>query len=380
MSSTPPQTGSLGKAVAAPGSFIRTELDKRGWTQEDLARITNKPLRTINRIIQGKHAIIPDMAVALGTAFGDGAAVWMTRETDYRLSQVKVADPAVRRLAEIYQRAPVKDMEKRGWIRMTDSIDHLEKELSAFFETDTFSGELELSASARSSLQSPVLTPSQRAWCYRAKHLARKISAAPFNAADLDEGSKEISKLAAFPEQISQIPKFLSQLGIRFVVVEHLPQSKIDGAAIWIDPATPVIALSVRYDRIDCFWHTLCHEIAHIKYRDNFSMDEELVGESRKSDISYNEIEARADFEAADMLIPKDRLQSFIVRQKPMYSKSRIIQFAHRIRVHPGIITGQLQNLGELTWNTNREMLVKIRHLITKAALTDGWGYSLPAT
>jgi HTH-type transcriptional regulator/antitoxin HigA len=380
MSSTSTQIGSVEKADLAPGSFIRAELNKRGWTQEDLARITNKPLRTINRIIQGKHAIIPEMAVALGTAFGDGAEVWMRRETSYRLSQVKPTDPDVRRLAEIYQRAPVKDMEKRGWIQKADSVDQLERELSAFFETDSFLGELELSASARSSLQSPVLTASQRAWCYRAKHLARTMPAAPFNGADLEEGSKEISKLAAFPEQVRQIPKLLSQLGIRFVVVEHLPQSKIDGAAIWIDPATPVIALSVRYDRIDCFWHTLCHEIAHIRYRDSFSMDEELVGESKRPDISYNEIEARADFEAADMLIPRDRLRSFIVRQKPIYSKSRIIQFAHRIKIHPGIITGQLQSLGELTWNTNREMLVKIRHLITKAALTDGWGYSLPAT
>jgi len=350
----------------------------RGWTQEDLARITAKPLRTINRIIQGKHAIIPEMAVALGIAFGDGAEVWMRRESAYRLSLIDQADPEVQRRAAIYQKAPVKDMEKRGWIAKTASIDELERELSRFFGVKSLAEDLELTAAARSSLDSPTLTPPQRAWCYRATHLARSVSARPFDSTGFDEALQDIRRLAAFPDQVKEIPKFLGQIGVRFVVVEHLPQSKIDGAAMWLDERSPVVALSVRYDRIDCFWHTLCHELAHIKYRDRFSMDDELVGESRIQ--KYNEQEARADEEAAHLLIPREMLRSFVLRQKPLYSKERIIQFAHRIKIHPGIITGQLQHLRELTWSTNREMMAKVRSIITRVALTDGWGALLPST
>ena len=363
----------------SPGEYIRAELERRDWTQEDLAKIMNKPLPTINRIIQGKHSIVPETAVALGIALGTGAQIWLNRQSAYKLTKIKHTYPDVERRAAIYQRAPVKDMVKRGWIRNTTSIDELEKELSKFFEVESIADELELMVAARSSFHSSVLSPSQRAWCYRAKHLAKSVPATKFDQSKFERGVSEIHKLAAFPDQIKELPKFLSGLGVRLVIIEHLPQSKIDGAALWLDEQSPVIALSVRHDRIDCFWHTLCHECAHIKHQDKFSLDDELVGEVRNEGLSYNEIEARAEMEAASLLIPEKQLKSFMLRQKPIYAKSRIIQFAHRVRIHPGIVTGQLQHLRELTWSTNREMLVKIRYLITSVALTDGWGIMLPA-
>ena len=45
--------------------------------------------------------------------------------------------------------------------------------------------------------------------------------------------------------------------------------------------------------------------------------------------------------------------------------------------MHPGVIVGQLQYLGEIGYSSNREMLVKIRDIITSTALTDGWGQSI---
>lgn len=63
------------------------------------------------------------------------------------------------------------------------------------------------------------------------------------------------------------------------------------------------------------------------------------------------DIERRADEQAANLLVPADKLQSFIVRVGPLYSKARINQFAHRMRIQPGIIVGQLHNRGEVKWN-----------------------------
>jgi HTH-type transcriptional regulator/antitoxin HigA len=67
-------------------------------------------------------------------------------------------------------------------------------------------------------------------------------------------------------------------------------------------------------------------------------------------------------------------LSSFIVRVRPMYSKNRIVQFANRARIHPGIIVGQLQHRGEIGYAANREMLAKVREIIANSAITDGWG------
>ena len=85
-------------------------------------------------------------------------------------------------------------------------------------------------------------------------------------------------------------------------------------------------------------------------------------------------IEERAEYEAADFLIPKEKLESFAARHRPFYSKIKINQFAQRMQVHPGIVTGQLQHEKEIPWKANREMLVKIRNLVTTTAITDGWG------
>src|SRR5262245_31169358 len=91
-----------------PGEDIREALAIRGWTQADLARILGRPLPTVNEIIQGKRAIMPEMAIALSEALGGTAEDWMRREASYRLSLVKDAgDGQVRSRARLYEIAPV---------------------------------------------------------------------------------------------------------------------------------------------------------------------------------------------------------------------------------------------------------------------------------
>ena len=169
-------------------------------------------------------------------------------------------------------------------------------------------------------------------------------------------------------------------MGIRLVVIEHLPKSKIDGAALWLGDnwEKPVIALSLRYDRIDSFWHTLFHEVSHIKHRDSYVVDVDLVGADRcLSNEAVSEIEKRANEESADMLIPRAILQSFISRTRPFYYTDKINQFANLLKIHPGIIAGQLQFKNEIKWAANRAMLVKVRQILIASALTDGWGVTI---
>jgi HTH-type transcriptional regulator / antitoxin HigA len=47
---------------AAPGEMVRAELKRRGWTQDDLAKIVGKPTPRINELIQGKLSITPELA------------------------------------------------------------------------------------------------------------------------------------------------------------------------------------------------------------------------------------------------------------------------------------------------------------------------------
>jgi addiction module HigA family antidote len=78
-----------------PGDLIRRELEHRGWTQGDLARIMGRPLQIVNQIINGSKAITARTARELEAALGPEAQFWMNLETSWRLYIEAEADPQI---------------------------------------------------------------------------------------------------------------------------------------------------------------------------------------------------------------------------------------------------------------------------------------------
>ena len=76
-----------------------------------------------------------------------------------------------------------------------------------------------------------------------------------------------------------------------------------------IDGKSPVVVLSMRYDRIDYFWHTLLHELWHLQKRhghrdDNFPIVANTFGENSHKVATRSEAERLDDSLAAETLIP----------------------------------------------------------------------------
>jgi HTH-type transcriptional regulator/antitoxin HigA len=94
--------------------------------------------------------------------------------------------------------------------------------------------------------------------------------------------------------------------------------------------------------------------------------------------LAEDDQERRANETASNILVPQDEMESFIRRLAPYYSKERIVQFAHRMKIHPGIIVGQLQHRQEIGYHALREFLLKVRSVVSQTALTDGWGQVAP--
>ena len=359
--------------VFPPGEFIREELEARGWSQNDLADILDSYPRFVSEIITGKRAVTPETAKKLGAAFGTDPQLWMNLESSYRLWHAKGDSGDIGRKARIFAKAPVREMQRRGWIKGRLDVDGLESALKRFLGIASLDEEPPFLVAARRSNEDKPLTSTQIAWCAKARHLAAALQVAPFDSRRLDQVEKELRELAAYPKEARHLPKVLANYGIRFVVVEPLLGGKLDGVAFWLDES-PAIAVSVRYDRIDNFWHTVLHEVSHIRHGDALIVDTEVLqGRSR---LPIDPIEDRANYEAAATLVPPDELESLIRRLSPLYSANRIVQFANKIRMHPGIIVGQLQHREEVGYQALRSFLVKIRGVITATALTDGWGYT----
>ena len=360
----------------SPGKIIRRLLDSSSWTQQDLANITGRSRQTIAGIISGKVGITAEMASALAAAFGNRAIDWLRAEGTYRVSLLEHPTDSVERRARLFRLAPISDMERRGWIKGSPNVDELEAEIKRFYDIDALEQKPTLSLATRRSNQDDS-TPAEMAWCVRAKQLASALQVQSFQGDRIDGLCADLRELAAYPKEARHLTRVCGSYGVRFVVVEPLPDAKIDGAAFWLNDSSPAIAVSVRFDRVDSFWHTVMHEVSHIRNGDALSVDTELLDDSRISLKSENDIEARANQEAAASLVPPEEFKSFTRRIGPLYSTQRIVQFAHRIKIHPGIIVGQLQYRGEVGYAAHRDLLVKIRQSVIETALTDGWGRSI---
>ncbi len=341
--------------VPPPGRILSRELEARGWTQKDLADITGRPIQTINEIIQGKKQITPETALDLGEAFGTSAEFWTNLETKYRLHLARKDNQErdVVRKSQLYTLAPISELIKRGWLQATDNLDELERQVCNFFGINSIAQPPKLAINFRCAQERDPEAIAQLAWAKQVENLAQQQTVRHFDRERLRAAIPKILTCAEHLEDIAQVPDLLRSLGIYFVIVPHLSKTYLDGAAFYLGEH-PVIALTLRYDRIDSFWFTLMHELGHIvaghqdSYLDNLS------------NLAVNDEELEANQLAADWLIEPGTLQDFVSKNKPHFSRKGIEQFAQTQKRHPGIILGRLHNDNFVPHKNLRVLLIKV--------------------
>ena len=353
-----------------PGETLEERLSDRGWSQRDLADVLGRPVQAVNEIITGKKAITPETAVALSGALGNCAEFWLNLESSYRLDLLhrrgsgKTAD--VVRKARLFSKVPLKELNKLGWIDVNlNDLDRAEAAVCRFLEIPSIDEQTNVVFAPRKAERYAPHSQAQVAWICQVKHLARRQRVAKYSAARLAAEADKLPKLSTTDDGTRTIPSRLAELGVRFAVVKHLTGTKIDGATVWLDQSAPVVAVSFRYDRMDWFWFTLMHEIAHVLAGDGQQqpiLDQALVGRDADSS-SVSLIEERADKAATEWLVPSDRLSAFVRSTKPYYSRAALQRFAASVGVHPAIVVGQLQNQKEIPYTHHRNLLTNVRHL-----------------
>ncbi|HKX00429.1 MAG TPA: HigA family addiction module antitoxin [Bryobacteraceae bacterium] len=367
--------------VMHPGAYIKEEMDERGWMQRDLAYILGVPEQAVNVILSGKRGISPDMARALGEAFDVPAEFFANLQKAYDLSRANAPDPGVAVRAQIQSQYPIREMIRRGWIEDGEAA-LLKEQLKRFFEVETADEIPYMShAAKRSDYETREVSPLQLAWLFRVRQIARSITVPKFSEKALREALARITNLLISPEDAREVPRILMECGVRFILVERLPNAKIDGVCFWLDKDSPVIGMSVRYDRIDNFWFVLRHEIEHVLRKDGQSVEivDDLDGERSTTASSLPEEERAANEAAADFCAPSVRIESFIARKRPFFYERDVLALAKILNRHPGLVVGQLRNkLNRHDYLT--KYLVKIRAFVVPAAISDGWGNPVPVT
>lgn len=250
---------------------------------------------------------------------------------------------------------PVKEMSRRGWLRS------LAKSTSASIEQAvrgfiTDAGLQFGAASFRRTIAGEAQSPTTRyalyAWLARVVQRARQLK---HNVGTYNHGVLS----AAFLKQLAQFSwsergpllavEFLNRHGIVVVVEEHLKGTLLDGAALRDLDGTPIVGLTLRYDRIDNFWFTLLHEVAHLwkHVGDNEAFLDNLDASSE------DRRESEANRLAREAFVPR-----LIWKRSPAFlspSRETVLQLASDLGIHPAIIAGRLRKetgnyklLGEL--------------------------------
>jgi HTH-type transcriptional regulator/antitoxin HigA len=368
--------------VFPPGEFLKDELEARNWSQTEFAEIIGRPVRLINEIIAGKRAITPETAIQLSASLGTSAELWMNLESQFQLSKVKAPDALIERKAKLYEKFPVREMIRRGWVAGNDDIEILEQHFLEFYCISSVEEPPRLAHAAKRTSYGGEPSILQQSWLFRVKHVASSFVLPKFNPEALRQRLSSIQALQTDPAELRHITKLLNEVGVRFVLVEALPGSKIDGACLWLSDTQPVIAMSSRLDRIDNFWFVLRHEIEHVLL--GHGKDEPMLDEDIGESESEQEEEKLANEAASQFGVSDEELNGYIARVNPyFFARERVVGFAARLKVHPGIVVGRLHKTLEKrkypeSYKYLRDHLVKVRQFVTQSAPADGWGTVFP--
>jgi HTH-type transcriptional regulator / antitoxin HigA len=347
--------------VSSPGEILEMELVARGWTQQDLADIIAKPVQAVNEIIKGKKEITPETAIKLSEALGTSAELWLGLEADYRLFKTRQNDGAnhsVARKGRLYELAPVRELLKRGWVQASKQSNDLEAHVLKFLGLRSLDDTPSLAAV--NFRQSVAWSPEEAyvyAWKMRVEQLASQQKVVAYSKKKLEAALPDLLALSQSIGDVTQIPEFLTALGVHFILVPHLPKSYIDGAAFEVR-GRPVVALSLRHACIDRFWFTLLHELAHI-----------LLHEGTYLDVLYDSSETPKDKEkeanewASEQLISSSEWKDFL-KSSARYSKVDVIRFAHGIGRHPGIVVGRLHHEKRMGWDKLRQLQPNVKRVL----------------
>lgn len=368
-----------------PGQLLSALLAEKGWNNRVFATVMGMEEPAASRLVGDKRPITAERALSLEAVFGVPAERFLLLQASYGLAVARLTatpDPSRATRAKLHGQLPIAAMIKRGWldaksVRDTGAVD---AGLAKFFGFDE-SGTVELLPhAAKRSQVSALATPVQLAWLYRVRHLAEEMVTPRFTPAMGRIAIEKLRPLLSAAEEARKVPRILAEHGIRFVIVESLPSAKIDGVCFWLDNSSPVIGMTLRFDRIDNFWFVLRHELEHV-IRGHGKLEAIVDAEldSGGGDISsaVPEEERVANLAAADFSVSQGKLKEFIARKAPFFAERDIVGFAKSLGVHPGLVAGQLQRHTK-KYNLFRDHLAKIRSIVMPGSVVDGWGNVAP--
>ncbi|GBE09353.1 hypothetical protein BMS3Abin11_02486 [bacterium BMS3Abin11] len=152
---------------------------------------------------------------------------------------------------------------------------------------------------------------------------------------------RKVAQLSRFDDGPLRAKSYLADHGISLIIEKTLTGTKFNGASLMTTSGMPIVGLTLLYDRVDNFWFTLLHELAHIwkhLHSDNDLYIDYFGGNKEDHLDSPNEKEA--DKIAREALIPNEYMthDAFIFQ-----SDLAVKELANELKIHTSIIAGRIR-------------------------------------
>jgi HTH-type transcriptional regulator/antitoxin HigA len=313
---------------------IKFRMEQENLSQRDLVPFLGSRSK-VSEVLSGRRPLTLSMMRALHAGLGIPAKVLLQKSAapDFDESRIQ------------WEKFPLREMVKRGWIRerVVDYGLQAGDALKGFFgqlgPTQVVTTLYRQSRHLRSAR--PADEYALAAWTARVLTLAAKKPVVAYVAGSAGlEFMRQVARLSIFNEGPRLAGEFLEKYGIRLIVEPHLPGTFLDGAALRARDGGPIIALTIRYDRIDNFWFSLMHELAHVSRH----LDQEQVPFYDDLDVGPEDDprEREADTVAGEALVPNEMWKKSPASR--LRSPEAIKQLADQLHIHPAIVAGRYRH------------------------------------
>jgi HTH-type transcriptional regulator/antitoxin HigA len=322
-----------------PGVVLIIARIARGMSQSELAAKLGVREQQIQRYeadrycsisLQNYRRVAAALGVEIEAKIRDRADAWLRQMT---VSEPRFADDDIRKVCDHAKHhkwfeAPQGRDECRSYL-----LDYISESIARFG----------CPALLRTGLNALDLTSDILLAAWR----ARVIQRAELEAATI-HNTFEPFDITWLPSLVSlssrengprQAMSLLRSRGINIIVESQIAGLRLDGAAFRIREM-PVIGMTIRHDRIDNFWFTLLHELAHVFLHQQSGLATGFFDDLDK--VEPDEVEMEANEFAGSLLISTERWKMSPARISK--SPRAVEEFAKQLGIHPAIVFGRIRN------------------------------------
>lgn len=331
-----------------PGTMLLDEIKARGIKQKDLATEIGVLPTFLNEIIKGKRAITADFAILLEKALEIPADFWLRFQSQFDIDKARLKEKNIRKIELIEtwniikEFVPIKCFRKHGYIG--ESLENDISTINDIYQVNSLDGlvntvaQHQAIAFYRKSDKLQIEQKNMLAWSKLAEYEASKVEINEFSSGNIEYLKKELQLI--FFENNDVIERTLEKLreyGIKLVYIPRFEKAPVDGFSFWSD-SNPVIALTLRYKRIDNFAFNIFHELGHIELHLQEEKERKFLDiyGAKNDDI----FEQQADNYAQKSLISENQWTDLVNNYQPL-TDDRINQYSYKYGINPAIVLGR---------------------------------------